>query len=750
MKSKILFVSVIIIIIIAAGYLLLSDDEYYYLNLYDNKDKLERDFDEFLLDGISFVHPEIDNSNNDDGWLIERTGKTLESSEYLPSDGGSSTLILYLKEKIDTNLRLRMKNIPGIQEQDIEILLNNSPVTKIVCGREDKTFIIELPKKAIRIGSNELTLKYGKNREATMDMKAYNGSILLDWFFYDNFQLRRGIKRGFSFIPALSPPTGEELSIDIDLPDRPTLDFYFTLLHLNNQSTDSICRFIVEFEKESEREIIAEIPVSKSNPKSRRWQHRTIDLSRLGRQSGRLILRTESESEYRGFNSPFLPLWGNPFMYSWENAGEKPNIFLISIDTLRADHMGCYGYERNTTPVIDEFTKDAVLFEKHIASSSWTLPSHMSLLTSTLPSHHQKMHPSTRPESDIIMLPEILKKYNYFNFGYVTWIYVSPVYGFDIGFDNFNYSPRLRADYLSIRTQYKLSQYPNIRGFYFIHFFDPHGDYLPPPEYRNIWDKGYTGKLQGDLGGRCTYLERFGRDDLSAEDLNHVISLYDGEILYTDTSIGKLFKRLKKEGIYEDSLIIITSDHGEEFLERGGWQHTETVYQELIHVPLIIKFPQNKWAGKRVKTPVSQIDVMPTILDYLDIEFPVQTEGVSLLPLLENYEPNPNRMIVSETTEVAEEQKFAFINDWKKYIQTFKRSDKVNDAEELYDLTRDPEELNNLIDRSLPILQRFRVYKDKYHRIMERFYRMRLSFGRMKLDKHTRRMLKSLGYLDYH
>jgi len=384
--------------------------------------------------------------------------------------------------------------------------------------------------------------------------------------------------------------------------------------------------------------------------------------------------------------------------------GRRPNIILIVIDTLRADHVGCYGYHRNTTPNIDRLALGGVLFKNTISSAPWTLPSIGSLLTSQYPSILGIRNRMSALDSKFPLFSELLKQYDYTTYGVVSHTQVSACLGFGRGYDHYDEesvfaSPqdvkkRFRTISSPLVTRKAVSFLQKSRRkpfFLFTHYFDPHFNYVLHEKYN------YYPLYKGSLySGQAMYSLRQKRQSLSADDIKYLLALYDSEIAFTDEYVGRLLDELKRQGLYDDCIIIVTADHGEEFMERGWLGHTITLYQELIRVPLIMKFPGGK--AQIIDSPVGLIDVMPTVLDYLGIDLPGGLQGKTLS--LVNPVSIPKKPIFSETFKTQPTSAIGPIAFTSVLLGNRKLiHDGVRDSEKIFNLSEDPHEQSNLSDQ---------------------------------------------------
>ncbi len=311
------------------------------------------------------------------------------------------------------------------------------------------------------------------------------------------------------------------------------------------------------------------------------------------------------------------------------------NLLFISIDTLRADRLNTYGYNFETSPKIAEFSKKAVVFEDAISVSSWTLPTHMSFFTGMFPSVHGINRPAKiKVDQEITMLAELFKAKNYRTLAYTAGGYVSERYGFSRGFEKYLMAktnknrnkydlneniPKLISDINSLKTDEKF--------FIFLHTFDVHCPYNSPQPYLEMFNT--EGAIATDPR-RCG--KQFKNQKLTTGHAKYISDRYDGGIRFADTKIGEVFDLLEDKALLDNTIVIITSDHGEEFLEHGDIGHKGSLHRELLQVPLIIYVPEVQ--PGRIKTQVSTIDLFDTITEMLGLTHQQKTNGQSLWKIL--------------------------------------------------------------------------------------------------------------------
>lgn len=387
----------------------------------------------------------------------------------------------------------------------------------------------------------------------------------------------------------------------------------------------------------------------------------------------------------------------------WSDWPRKPNILIYLIDCLRADHLGTYGYPRPVSPSIDRLAEDAVVFDNEVASASWTRPAVASLLTGLPPKVHGSQAVEDALSGNLPVLQELLQAAGYQTAAVVTNGVVSAKFGFDRGFDDFRFLPEQHKEnpeihQLSDRVNVELFDLLSSRDaskpfFVYVHSTDPHAPYLPRSPFKERFAAGVDSGL--GLHPAVEDLTQ-GRKASTSEIRRALVDLYDAEIAFNDEQFGRLVEWLKAHDLYDDTVIVVTADHGEEFDDHGRWQHGFTLYQEMLRVPLVIKLPGSTGGGGRRTETVSQIDIAPTLLESVGIDVPSSMLGRSLRP-----------WIAEEITGLAERPVFADLHrdpQWRSLEAVLVGSDKLilNRAYdlprpmwELYDVAGDPGETVN-------------------------------------------------------
>jgi arylsulfatase A-like enzyme len=308
------------------------------------------------------------------------------------------------------------------------------------------------------------------------------------------------------------------------------------------------------------------------------------------------------------------------------------NVILISIDTLRPDHLGCYGYDVPTSPSLDQFCAEAVVFEQAIAQAPSTLHSHASIFSSLLPHHHgASWGAKTRLPDEAVTITEVLKAAGYATGAFTGGGQMDRVFGLDQGFDVYD-RPGPQRFLHTVRRGIEWLDTTTDRPFFlFLHSYEVHHPYEPSPEHLALVGGDYDGELPDAISIELLREYNSRSRELKAGDLPHIIATYDAEIRSMDEGFAFLVAALKERGLYDDTLIVFTSDHGEEFGEHGaiGW-HSHSLYDELLRVPLVIRFPGGAHAGRVVEQQVRSLDIAPTMAAILGLPVPDDFAGVDL------------------------------------------------------------------------------------------------------------------------
>ena len=502
-----------------------------------------------------------------------------------------------------------------------------------------------------------------------------------------------------------------------------------------------------------------------------RWEDADIDLSRYGGRDVVLQLKTQAGEGTVG-------LWSSPLLTGSVPSG-RPNILIYTIDTLRADHAGLYGYRRDTTPFLSKLAKTGIVFEDCQAPATWTKPSIASLLTSLNSFTHGIVRDADTIPAGATTIAEQLRAAGYVTASIVASPYAGRATGLERGFDQLLEFPVVAREHQPAERETDsealnrivfpwLDRHHKEPFLLYAHATDPHAPYDPPAPFDRTFAKpsetvafrrNYQ-SLRGDhqYGGAAVVsraiVSKAGIDP--DRFIAQAVDRYDEEILHNDRSLEQLVDKLRQLGVLENTLIVVVSDHGEEFWEHGWTGHGQSVYQELTHCLFLLWNPALFKTARRVTEPVQLIDVMPTILDALRLPAPPVMQGQSVLPLAQGQKferrglvvasrfaaPKPEGLVPENSTD-----SFALIDSKWKFIFRNHAAGKDVKRVELYDRSSDRVESRDVADRyprevetKMLALRQWIEAQDKIRAVIGHS-------GTSKLDSQTLQQMRSLGYL---
>lgn len=431
----------------------------------------------------------------------------------------------------------------------------------------------------------------------------------------------------------------------------------------------------------------------------------------------------------------------------------RPNIVLIVVDTLRADHLGSYGHTRPTSPAIDALAADAIRFERAYASAPWTKPSMASMLTGLHPPTHTVLQLERSLPDSARTLAERLGEAGYATGAVISHHVIGSEFGFDQGFTHFIEdqgqghmhlsTPRVTEQANALLETLDADDRP---FFLLVHYFDPHFLYLRHPEYAFAGERPKRIRWKGGISG----LRRLD-PPATPEEIAYLEAAYDEEIRFTDDGIGRFIASMRERGVFDDALIVFTADHGEEFYEHGWIGHTIAVTEELVRVPLIVRLPGGVAGGRVVADPVSLVGLPATLLELADVavaqgelqepSFVPLLEGVAgadaapvyvevefqrnLEPLLERFSPNHELAVLSGAHKLV--------------------LDLATNEVALYDVVSDPTEDRDIAAEHPEVVDRLRVLLDEQRR---RVSAAPLPALDRTLTTEQEQMLRELGYIE--
>ncbi|HOV32450.1 MAG TPA: sulfatase [Candidatus Hydrogenedens sp.] len=475
-----------------------------------------------------------------------------------------------------------------------------------------------------------------------------------------------------------------EFSIDLQLPDK----------------NENIYRYQMNpVEKEDDRE----------------WRFAELDLTKYAENSVQILF---SMKDSKALTNAY-GVWGNPIIMrnNEKNKEEFPSVFIISCDALRPDHLLPYGYSLPTSPNLDKFAKDAVLFELAYTPRTFTPVAHMSLLTGLYPKNHG-VNAELPAFEHVKLLSEYLRNLGYYSIGLVgatTWFL--PSRGYTRGIDEFYYPPEYLRDVFTsheiLKNRINKVQYDNL--FVFLHNYDIHGKMLYPGIIYSSDDSRFCNfsdmyDIPQSLSAECmpypriffNYIQnKLGK--LGFFENLYIRALYDDCVAKVDFALGDLFNYLKEKKLYDKSFICVVSDHGEALGEHGRYEHVD-VYEHTARATMMIKFPNNMHAGKRVYNLVSLEDITPTVLDYLKIGYK-DLDGISLFKIIEGTYNNPRKFFIQNQFQNEE----ALVSETHKLIRSFRES-KIS----FFNLVQDPSESIDISEKEGPLMEQFLAEMNSY------------------------------------
>lgn len=655
------------------------------------------------------------------------------------SDGPESVVELFLAVPRDVPLTLRGEpyKVLGGTPQEVSLVLNGKEVGRVLPGPQESRVV--LPERLLKAGTNRLVLRYAWTRspwQETGGQAVDHRRLAVAW---DVLHFETGVDEQGRVRAAgdqLSIPFGWRVTTYLPVPGGAVLswenlrsrdgrsgELWVGLRTEEGEDGDGI-RFDpksgparVDVEGEGLVRIsLAAVPDEPGGPAG----------------SG-LVLRRPV------LQGPGAPKRAAPAASQREIKDRPRNVIIYLVDTLRADHLGCYGYKKPVSPRIDAFAQESTLFRHAVAQSPWTRPSVATVLTGLLPrTHgvHRKRH-ALAPEA--VTLAEILKDQGFRTAGFATNGNVARSFGFAQGFDTYELLSRRRKAATDVNARAAEWLEKEWKGdapfFLYLHTVEPHAPYAPPEPFR----QRFAPEVRDEALTRMRFLHQLeeGRILGTPGLRRDLLALYDAEIAANDDAFGKLIDLLHQRGLWQDTVVVFVSDHGEEFFDHGGWEHGKTLHTEMLDVPLIVRIP-GVGNGQPVDRQAQHADVVPTILDALGIPIPAAVEGRSLVPW----------MMGNAKGEDVEEAAFSWLDEygvqaasvttpqWRLIEQ---RSPSVHRS--LYDRRADPQE-QSAVDR--PVRSGYFATQIKAE---EQPRKGMLKAREGVMDPELRRQLRALGYL---
>ena len=610
-----------------------------------------------------------------DGTAGERTFTRL-------GDGGSLWFHADRSEPLTLRLRLRKVGTPNLV-----LYMNGETLRTIELGDGVQAHTVPVPREHVRAGENELMIR----ATGTETVSGEAVSVELD-----SIHVARGEAEGE--VPA--PPSFAELVADagpegakrraLVIPSGTRVSFYVDVpadaklaLGLSGEGSAKVT---VRPETGDPVELHA-------GEATASWVDRALDLAPFGGK----VVRLDLEAGEGGAIAVSAPQVVVPLPSRARPTAQARNTVVLTIDTLRASKLRPYNPEtRVRTPVFDAFTEDATMFVNAQSPENWTKPSVASILTSLYPmTHGTKQDAASLPDA-ALTLGEVYQQAGFRTATFLANGYVSDRFGFKQGWNHYtNYIRENRsteAENVFREAARWIEENKEHRFFVYIQTIDPHVPYDPPDEFLRMYDPdpdAYTGIVRNRMTGNQLGDAKTGRLTFSAADAARLAALHDGEISYHDRELGVFLDKLRELGLYDDTVFVITSDHGEEFNEHGSWGHGHSVYQELLHVPMVVRFQAAGAAGLRVPEVVSTMDIAPTILEANGVAVPEEFEGRSMIGAMHGgFPPGP----AVAFSDFLDDRRVIRAGRWKLILRG-------NLTWTMFDLEEDPGEMRQL-DRS--------------------------------------------------
>ena len=523
----------------------------------------------------------------------------------------------------------------------------------------------------------------------------------------------------------LPPPT--QLEIPVRLPPKdikPTLRFQYGMPQEAHNAKGDGARLEVRFAPDEGEEVaIGQVDVDPKNDRAqRRWQIASFDLSAVAGREGKLVFASVDDPGDEDDELDAVVL-STPRIEPAEEAPGTFNVLLIGVDTLRADRMSVFGYERPTTPNLDKLGDEGVRFMNTRSQAPWTLPSFSSILTSLYPSTHgagRGGHDEWTPiDPNTTSIAEVLSRVGYETQGIVANGLISPAYGLDQGFEGYQSAWAMESvgrDTESVEDY--VTEHRTTPWMLFWHIMDPHLPYSTRENFRDEYTaEDYDGQFSRGRGsvpfqvldprpGRRWYAHEGPppAPDLSDDDRRYVHDYYDAEIAETDEAIGRVLEAIKKSGQWDRTIVALVADHGEGLGDHDHYHHGYTLFDDQVHIPMLLRIP-GKHVGRVVDRPVASIDLAPTILGALGMEPPEFFAGVDRLA---EDAPQDDAYFMEYPTYDSSAQKGWVLGAFKYF------HDPLFHTEALYNIEKDPGEKTDVKAQHPDIVARARKEMDAF------------------------------------
>ncbi len=677
------------------------------------------------------------------GWGTDKRFKSRSVSHV----GSTGRLYFPLGKVEPVTLRLRLRPV-GTQTLTLFVNGRSLPVMRLDKGEAFADYDMPVPADHLVKGENYLLMRFGgTTRLAGEDvsvafeslrvipgMEQENSSFEPPTFFETKSDIALGDAKA---LKALKMPADSRLAWQVEVPKG-------GMLYVRIGAEQSTPTRIIATTVEGEKKTLLSAQATKE------WKAHRLSLAEWEGELVQIELVAEGKTG--------TVYWAKPTVFFAQSEKEKQpdfkqakNVVLLLVDTLRADKLTAINPKtRVKTPAVDALASDGVTFTAAQSPENWTKPSVASVLTSLYPMTHCAKTFPAKLSDKATMLSEIYKKAGFATGSFIANGYVSDKFGFDQGWDHYtNYireSKSTEAENVFGEAASWIEKNKGSRFFAYIQTIDPHVPYDPPDPYLQMYDKQeYNGPVESRLTAKIQEKASASTTYLSGRDKARLETLHDGEISYHDEHLRQFVAKLKELGLYEDTVFIMTSDHGEEFNEHGRYGHGHSVYQELLNVPFIIRYPAAVPKGKRYDMTVSTLDIGPTLLALSGIDIPSTFEGRNLLPTLSTGTPAFPAVAFSD-----------FLDNWR-VVRAGRWKLVLQGARSMfYDLKNDPLEKTDISGKKATLAKRYtRALLGQFLAARQRGRWWRADQGKgsnvkaeeTELDATTRKQLEGLGYI---
>ena len=663
------------------------------------------------------------------GWsLSERTHRW--------ATGTQSTLLF--QTEADESYTLHLQCWPPVyteRQQELSLFLNEEFVQTIRISPKEKNYSINLPKTSLVKGNNKLLFKHSQTQKPcdfTESDDCRELALAFEKIEFEPTEAEANVEVDNGII---TQAAGASFSYYVKLPKDATLEMYLKrrtkgLIARITLRTDDGLKKEVRIEKEGElpidlRELAGEIVeisfLAETTEKKNEPESLELEWSEIQLQTP-----PKKEAETQDAQGRDISL---------QEALKSYNTIYIVLDAFHAKHASLYGYERQTTPFLDELAEESIVFDKMFANAPYTLASTASLFTSRYSHEHGLVEEINRIHPIIPTLSELLSGAD-IESGLISdsgWLKESAwglLRGFSRLYNKQQYSHDAQKVIAALDDFY--STHAEQPGFSYTHLIPPHGPYTPPEKFRVFMEPGpdFISPSSHNLA-----LIDTGELPITPQQLDEIIATYDANILFADHLTRQIFAFLEEQELLERSIVIVSSDHGEAFRQHGRMLHNTTVFDEMLHVPFIVRFPRElKLPARRITVPISLIDVAPTLMDIYGISELPEFSGASLLPLILREEHSAKKLVYAESLYTG----VRTLRDARyKYIHS------PADGDMLFDMTADPQEQHNLLNTFPVTTGYFRQMIHPYLQESSATQNVELN----TLSEETLKNLEDLGYI---